>query len=236
MSEISELKQLLEAFIEASGYEVEAKLNHDERVLVDYGTNIAQLVSLHSKDRMVISNSEGGYKIDADGNYATRLINPIIDYKITKKAKKTRAAKDNPYTPEFEQAWSLKPSRGPHNNDKAKAFSAWNARLNDTPRSNDLITASHMIEGIRCYAAYIKHENPDPRHVLQLSTFLGPSRHYLKQWEIVAKPEDKIKLPYLNEDLQAWATDHGLRMGKPSEGYPEYRKYLQGEVDRLNNN
>lgn len=159
-------------------------------------------------------------------------------YRVNKKPKQTRKASERVYTESFEQAWKLKPSRKPHSNSKVAAFRAWNARIpinGGFPHDGvDAKWKKDIIEGIKRYAAYVKHEGIEPRYVMQLSTFLGPSQHFLEAWEIVDKPKEKIKLPYLNEELQAFATEHGIRLANPNESYPQYRKYIQSQIDKIN--
>jgi len=160
-------------------------------------------------------------------------------YIATKKPKQTRKASERVYTESFEQAWKLKPSRKPHSNSKVDAFRAWNARIpinGGFPHDGiDDKWKKDMIDGIKRYAAYVKHEGIEPRYVMQLSTFLGPSQHFLETWEIVDKPKEKLTVPREYAKVDAFAIKHNLTYPAPKGmHYPEYKHLLQNEIDKIN--
>lgn len=78
------------------------------------------------------------------------------------------------YTAEFEEAWTLYPSRP--GNSKAAAFKAWAARIKAGA------TALEMIEGTAKYAAYVKAERTEPHFIKQAATFYGPGEHFTADW------------------------------------------------------
>lgn len=78
------------------------------------------------------------------------------------------------YTPEFEEAWTLYPTRP--GNSKAAAFKAWAARLKAGA------TALEMIDGTAKYAAYVKAERTEPNYIKQAATFYGPGEHFTADW------------------------------------------------------
>lgn len=78
------------------------------------------------------------------------------------------------YTAEFEEAWSLYPSRP--GNSKAAAFKAWAARLKAGA------TVVEMMDGTAKYAAYVKAERTEPHFIKQAATFYGPGEHFSADW------------------------------------------------------
>lgn len=78
------------------------------------------------------------------------------------------------YTAEFEEAWSLYPSRPGMS--KAATFKAWAARLKSGA------TAQEMIEGTAKYAAFVKAERTEACFIKQPATFYGPGEHYTADW------------------------------------------------------
>lgn len=78
------------------------------------------------------------------------------------------------YTAEFEEAWTLYPSRPGMS--KAAAFKAWTARLKAGA------TALEMIEGTRKYAAYCQAERTEAHYIKQPATFYGPGEHFSADW------------------------------------------------------
>lgn len=80
------------------------------------------------------------------------------------------------YTAEFEEAWSLYPSRPGAS--KAATFKAWKARLKAGA------SAQQMIEGAAAYAAYCKAERTEPQFIKQAATFFGPGEHFAADWTV----------------------------------------------------
>lgn len=81
------------------------------------------------------------------------------------------------YSDEFENAWASYPKR-PGASKKA-AYKAWNARLKAGH------TVDTMTAGIARYAIYVKAMKTEPNYIKQPETFLGPSEHFLADWEPV---------------------------------------------------
>lgn len=87
---------------------------------------------------------------------------------------KATGAKQKGYTPEFEEVWSEYPKRTGHS--KAAAYKAWNARLKAG-------CAMHtMVEGMRRFAASMKAEGREDRHIMHAATFFGPDCHFDSNW------------------------------------------------------
>ena len=90
------------------------------------------------------------------------------------------------YTPEFERAWSLYPSRGDSDNPKWPAFKAWRARLREGATQETLMLATER------YAAHCRRKGSwGTEFVRQAATFYGPNeiwQSYLPQVSVPEKP------------------------------------------------
>ena len=87
------------------------------------------------------------------------------------KPKKTRAE----YTPEFEEAWDLYPTRP--GDSKREAFRAWSARIREG------ISPAAMIAGTEQYHRYVAFHRTEPRYIKRAATFYGPNLHFEEAWE-----------------------------------------------------
>lgn len=125
------------------------------------------------------------------------------------------------YTAEFEEAWTLYPTRP--GNSKAAAFKAWAARLKAGA------TALEMIEGTAKYAAYVKAERTEPNYIKQAATFYGPGEHFTADWTPRRAPPDagaaagtgrppRGPAPETDEQRDARRTRWGLDGLLPAEG------------------
>lgn len=93
------------------------------------------------------------------------------------KSKKGKKQKGPEYTDEFEQAWSEYPKRGGQNN-KARAFRAWQARLREGFAVDDLL------DGVRRYKAYMESTGRiGTEYVKHTSTFFGPDNHFADDFQ-----------------------------------------------------
>ncbi|QLK16513.1 helix-turn-helix domain-containing protein [Raoultella ornithinolytica] len=93
----------------------------------------------------------------------------------------TRSAKQD-YSPEFEKAWQAYPKRA-GGNSKAAAFKAWNARLKDGVKPED------MLAGVKRYAAYARATGSvGTQYVKQAASFFGPDRHFEESWQAPSAP------------------------------------------------
>lgn len=147
-------------------------------------------------------------------------------FEITKRARKTQTP-TNAYTEDFNCLWKIYPKRV-GSNSKVDAYRAYNARTN-RDHSHQVI-----MDGVVRYKAFCEANNSiNTKYVLQASTFMGKSQHYLNKWE-VTKEMTMIKLPANNDDLPAFAVKHKLRQPSAGETYTGYRKSLQNELDQLN--
>lgn len=93
---------------------------------------------------------------------------------------KAAGQKKEGYSAEFEEAWSEYPKRTGHS--KAAAYKAWNARL----KAGCSLEA--MIEGLRRFAAAMKAEQREDRHIMHASTFFGPDCHFDSNWSARQAP------------------------------------------------
>lgn len=112
------------------------------------------------------------------------------------------------YTAEFEEAWSLYPSRP--GNSKAAAFKAWAARLKAGA------TVVEMIDGTAKYAAYVKAERTEAHFIKQAATFYGPGEHFAADWT----PRRAVK-PVALTDINAANNAEAKRRlfgGPPDDG------------------
>lgn len=85
------------------------------------------------------------------------------------------------YPPEFEELWSVYPTRS-GGNSKSEAFKQFRARLKggDTP--------AQLIAGTRRYRGYCDAtDKTGTEFVKQTRTFLGVARYYLETWDIPTK-------------------------------------------------
>jgi len=157
----------------------------------------------------------------------------LKEFKLTKRKKQVKARKARPddYPPEFELLWKAYPKRN-GSNCKSKAYSAWIARLNDQEQSKD--TNRHIVEGLKRYKSWCDHENnTGTSFVMQMSTFLGPSRHYLEEWALPEPKKEKLKVPF-GDAMEPWAKKLGLRGPGRRESYDEYHKFLCRAVENMN--
>jgi hypothetical protein len=78
-------------------------------------------------------------------------------------------------SPEFLEAWAAYPRT--RDCAKAKAWSAWGARLAEGH------TPAEIIAGIQRYAAHVRRERIEQQFVKRPETFLGPGRHFEAGYE-----------------------------------------------------
>jgi hypothetical protein len=89
------------------------------------------------------------------------------------------------YTPGFEFAWKLYPSRGDNANPKALAFKQWRARLKQG------VTEFTLTECTREYAEQMRRKGKTgTEYVMQAATFYGVNERYA---DFVPKPETERK-------------------------------------------
>lgn len=98
------------------------------------------------------------------------------------KAKSRAAKKAVNYSDEFEELWQARPRRlGPEN--KAEAFRVYTTRINQGE------SHENMLNGVKRYKRFLEHRGKiKSEYVKMLSTFLGPNKHYLDDFEI---PDDE---------------------------------------------
>ena len=159
-----------------------------------------------------------------------------LDFKVTKRKKqvKPRKVSNVSYSPEFMEFWAHYPSRGVHNNPKPLAFKKWQAVLKSANHLND-ITAHDLIMSAKRYKKQCDAlEKTGTEFVLQASTFLGPSRHYLEEWALPEPKKEKLVVPF-GDAMEPWAKQHGFRGPGRRESYDEYHKFLKIEAEKVNN-
>lgn len=113
---------------------------------------------------------------------------------------KATGQKKEGYSAEFEEAWSEYPKRTGHS--KAAAYKAWNARLKAG------CSLETMIEGLRRFAAAMKAEKREDRHIMHAATFFGPDCHFDSDWS--ARPAPKQFGRTTRADQQAAANADAL--------------------------
>ena len=101
-------------------------------------------------------------------------------------------------SPVFLEAWAIYPKRP--NNSRAAAWRAWSARLKGGE------SEQMMLEGTRRYAAFVQHEQTDPRYIKQASTFYGPDQHYANDFTV---PEELDEYERAARRLQAEEQSYG---------------------------
>lgn len=78
--------KLLRAFIEASGYEIETVCDYKERDMSEVEAQAHnKAFGCATGYRLLTESGSQKLLIDDDGNYKGVLIEPIVDYKVTKK-------------------------------------------------------------------------------------------------------------------------------------------------------
>jgi len=166
-----------------------------------------------------------GYDVkESGGNYTVN--------KRPKPAPVARTSQGLDYNEGFEILWSLYPKRL-GNNSKSDALRAYNARIKEAKR----LTDEHklMLLGVNRYADFLDATGSiGTEFVMMASTFLGPSKKYMQDWEKPAIRADVIKLPGMDADLSSFAAQHALSSARAGENYPEYRKRLSAELSALN--
>lgn len=60
-------------------------------------------------------------------------------------------------------------------------------------RINAGVPSEQLLDGVQRYAAYVKAEQIEPRHVKMASTFFGPNEHYLSDYT-TDDPDRKIQV------------------------------------------
>jgi hypothetical protein len=156
-----------------------------------------------------------------------QVIDGLLAASKERKAKKPRRAKAEAYTPEFEQCWKAYPKR-PGNN-KREAFSCFSRRLEDG------IAIEHLYKKTLEYAAHCdSSEKTGTDYVLMGRTFYGCNHKYDDDWPVaVKKKQDEpwAKIPYENNDLEAFCIKHKYKMAGAGKTYPEWRRAIQREID-----
>lgn len=105
------------------------------------------------------------------------------------------SSKKGKYTPEFECLWKNKPERQ-GGNPKAKAFSAFKARLKSGS------TPEEILSGLERYKLHLKEQQKENTpFVMQMSTFLGPDEHYKEAWTFNAPIESTGQQQRVINDL-----------------------------------
>jgi len=153
-------------------------------------------------------------------------INQMDTYKVTKRQRKAQTP-TNAYTDDFNCLWNIYPKRV-GSNSKVDAYRAYRARI-----AND---SSHQVimDGVVRYKAHCEAtKSIGTKYVLQASTFMGKSEHYLNAWE-VTKEMTMIKLPANNDDLMAFASKYKLPQPPTGMKWPAYRELLQSKINLLN--
>ena len=145
---------------------------------------------------------------------------PYIDYKVTKKAKKSRQAKADGYTPEFLDCWCAYPNVA--NNSKHAAFRAFQQRVNEG------VKWEYLLAQTKAYFEYCKATGCK---ILHASTFYGPDKRYEADFTIPTSVS-KLTLRRNNDDLIPFAKENKLPGPNLNEQWPQYRKRLEAEIEK----
>lgn len=141
------------------------------------------------------------------------------DYIVKKKQRAKREKRDSHcYDPDFEEAWKLYPKRA-GSNPKNKAYCSWTNNISN-------IDILEMLNGTKRYKAFCDATGKTgTEYVMQAAKFFGRDKHYLEPWTLPVG-HNKLALPRLDDQLEAWAIKNGLPRPKPGESYAEYRRRL----------
>lgn len=159
---------------------------------------------------------------------AKQVIEGLLAASKERKAKKPRKAKGDGYTEAFEAVWSKYPSR-PGNN-KREAFACFNQRLSEN------VSADHLYEKTLAYKAHCDSaEKTGTDYVLLGRTFFGCNYKFNDNWPVIEKKkadEPWAKIPFENNDLEAFCKLHGYRMAGAGKSYAEWRRAIKLEIDQ----
>ena len=131
--------------------------------------------TIYTREKDMLSQNNGIYSISGSNMYPEQLQNGDI-MEPQNRIEKNRIEKKKKYTCAFEELWNIYPRK----KDKAMAYKAYKARLNDGYSEDDLITA------VKRYADECQTQKTEERYIKHCSTFLGPNTpflDYLKQSE-----------------------------------------------------
>jgi len=161
------------------------------------------------------------------------IVKQVIEGLLAAKKKRQnqsrpRRAKGEGYTEAFEQCWSKYPKR-PGNN-KREAFACFNQRLSEN------VTADYLYEKTIAYKAHCDSaEKTGTDYVLLGRTFFGCNYKFNDNWPVIEKKkadEPWAKIPFENNDLEAFCKLHGYRMAGAGKSYAEWRRAIKLEIDQ----
>jgi len=194
--EIAELKQMFEAYIEATGYDVQ---------------------------EMPLTLMDG-----------SQLTEYGMTYRVTKKPKKRREIKQEGYTDDFINLWTLYNFKG--KGSKQDAFKQYNLRLDEFKGSDakQAYAYEEMVYGIKAYEKFI---NATEQFSMQMCRFLGKSKHYKNDWSIpdnVVKKnrvkQEWEKIPDNDNHLIGFIEKYGFKKCSSGETVFDTRNRLRSEI------
>jgi hypothetical protein len=185
--------------------------------IIQLSTTDRDLYALTSQGRIFYDNRDGMWL--------------EVDLPELNKTKPRSQAKESVYTDDFELFWIKWSAKG--KGSKQDAFKQFRARFNE--RSGDVEHSELYGEIDSGARAYFKFCEETGQFAMQVCRFLGTGRHYLNDYTIPdnVKKQNRLKLPYGDNELEAFAEKHKLRMARPGESSGAYRKYLQAEINKL---
>jgi len=156
-----------------------------------------------------------------------------IELPDLKKPKQRAQAKQEGYSEPFEKFWKEYPKD--HGGNKGKAYKQWAKRILEGGIPNASSIVWQMVNGMRNYTKFVEATGQTLKHP---ATFIGPDRFYLDDFTIPdsAKQKNKLKLPYDDNALDAFAVDHKLSRPRTGELGREYRARIQPDLDKLSAN
>lgn len=138
---------------------------------------------LENKNHRLEQIKTNGYENEKPNVNVNANVNANANVNVKEKHEKEKP----PYTAVFEELWKAYPRR----KDKALAYKAYKARLNDGFSEDELITA------VKRYAEECRRQRTEERYIKHCSTFLGvntPFMDYLKKEEEDDEPENSCSV------------------------------------------
>lgn len=175
------IKQLIEC-----GYvTIEVEDNHKRKIYL-YGGGVSKKIQgCIKKDTGGCIKKDTPCNNTSVNNKTNTNIYCTISTKVENDTTHNKTISKQPYTEEFEEAWSSYPRRL-GSNSKKSAFKSWNARLKQKVPMSDLTSAIHN------YAYYCERTDKlNTEYIMQASRFFGSNEEY----------KNFITIEVINEDF-----------------------------------
>lgn len=149
--------------------------------LASKATNKYRIITVCNYDKYQVTNKPDNKVLTNNQQTANKQLTTDEEYKEIKNKRS-----NNIYGCFFEELWKIYPRK----KDKASAYKAYNARLNDGYSEDELLTAT------KAYAEECKKNYTEERYIKQGKTFFGPNTpftDYLKAGEESAVQETEAE-------------------------------------------